>query len=263
MKYSKEYESDSDDSFESEELRGRGYSVPRAVKQRQHKLAVLRAEQMPNGGPKKGGFVHRPMKQNQPEFSMMQNLKRPIGRGKSNMNEDKENAYWQEFKGGFITPLHKIKKSSKNVEGNGKIILNRKQKKQLDNDNELESQSEDEIDVIGSGRRNRKQMKEKKGRDFAGGSVWSDFADGFKRGFNTVTKPVLHIASKIPGTIGVAANVADTARETLLGNDTFGGAKKMDGRMRRALIVKKVMKKLGCSLADASKIVKEKGLYKK
>ena len=41
------------------------------------------------------------------------------------------------------------------------------------------------------------------------------------------------------------------------------GGRKVDGRKRRAMIVKKVMKEKGLSLADASKHVKKHGLYKK
>lgn len=55
-----------------------------------------------------------------------------------------------------------------------------------------------------------------------GAGFWNDFADGFKKGFNTVTKPVFDVASKIPGKIGTAASLANTARSAVLGNETFG-----------------------------------------
>jgi hypothetical protein len=41
----------------------------------------------------------------------------------------------------------------------------------------------------------------------------------------------------------------------------MSAGKKVDGRMKRAMIVKKVMKEQGLSLIDASKYVKAKGLY--
>ena len=41
-----------------------------------------------------------------------------------------------------------------------------------------------------------------------------------------------------------------------------GGAKKPDGRKRRAELVKKIMKEKGLKMVEASKYVKEHGLYK-
>ena len=44
--------------------------------------------------------------------------------------------------------------------------------------------------------------------DLHGAGFWSDFGDGFKRGFMGVMKPALAVGSMIPGQIGMASQVA-------------------------------------------------------
>ena len=93
------------------------------------------------------------------------------------------------------------------------------------------------------------------------------FFDDFKRGFNTVVGPVAGLAKPflpLLGPYGAAASAG-------LGALGYGKAKSKatrkpagpnDGRRRRAELVKKVMKEYGCSMIDASKVVKDEGLYK-
>jgi hypothetical protein len=134
-----------------------------------------------------------------------------------------------------------------------------------------------------------------------GGGFFSDFWDGFKKGFSgvmNVAKPVLSLiphpaaqsASKVLGAVGFGKRGrkkkagactagAMTAGATKGAGDDVGGActagaltgaamtgsgkGKGKGNTKRIEIVKKIMKQKKMSMIQASKYVKEHGLYKK
>lgn len=106
----------------------------------------------------------------------------------------------------------------------------------------------------------RRAMSKRKGAGF-----WQDFGQGLKTGFKDVTKiaaPALDIASIFqPELIPLAA-------ATGIANKAMGGRRRMtlpkSGHKRevaRGDIVSAIMKQRGVSLGEASRIVKQEGLY--
>lgn len=99
-----------------------------------------------------------------------------------------------------------------------------------------------------------------------GAGFWKDFGTGFKmglKGSNKVASKILPIASIL------APELAPLAAASVAADQAFGkGRKRMtlpkSGRKRetaRGLIVGDVMRKYNVSLGEASKIVKQQGLY--
>jgi len=197
---------------------GEGRSLPRSASQnmlnQRYQLAKFRASQMPEGGVKKGGYVHRPAHY------------RGVGAGMTGAGE-----YADSYEGGAFTG------------GMTRHLLGR---------------------PVGAGRR-------RKGRGATGAGSENEvegegFWDDFKSGFMSVVKPVAGIAKSVlplAGPEGMAAsgvlNAIGLGKHKKRGMGATGAGK--DGRKRRAEIVKKVMKQRGVSLAEASKIVKNEGLY--
>jgi hypothetical protein len=107
----------------------------------------------------------------------------------------------------------------------------------------------------------RRAMSKRRGAGF-----WQDFGKGFKQGFKETAKiaaPALGVASIFQPELAPLAAATGLASKAL-GN----GRKRMtlpkSGRKRetaRGLIVGDVMRKYGMSLPEASRYVKEKGLY--
>ena len=99
------------------------------------------------------------------------------------------------------------------------------------------------------------------------GGAWYDwFKDTASKVANEITNPDSILRKDI---IPVAKQVYDVAKVVApvvgLGRKRKGGAvsggKKGDGRAKRAMIVKKVMKEKGMKMIEASKYVKQNGLY--
>jgi len=118
--------------------------------------------------------------------------------------------------------------------------------------------------------------------DMEGAGWLSDFASGFKKGFLGVMKPGLAIASVLPGPAGIAGKIGTIGLNTLGfgrsgGNASSSGAYQGEGKRRvikrrgplaaddprrkRAEIVKRVMREKGLKMIQASKYVKDHGLY--
>jgi hypothetical protein len=105
------------------------------------------------------------------------------------------------------------------------------------------------LSSIGLGRRGRKAR---------GAGFWDDFSKGFDSTFRpgmAVLKPLMGLA----GPEGQA--MAGVASALGYGKHRKGGVRSGGARSTRGAIVKHVMNERGCSLAQASKIVKQEGLY--
>ena len=122
-----------------------------------------------------------------------------------------------------------------------------------------------------------------------GGGFFSDFWDGFKKGFSgvmNVAKPVLSLiphpaaqsASKVLGAVGFGKRGrkkggAMTAGAMTAGSDDVGGALtgsggltaagKRKGNTKRIELVRKLMQQKKMSMIEASKYIKQHNLYKK
>ena len=135
----------------------------------------------------------------------------------------------------------------------------------------LESES-DEESAYGMGRQLGHHVQSLHGAGF-----WEDF----KKGFSAVGSIAAPLIGMIPHPAAKAASVGLTGLSALAGLGRHGGMdtgayegegrkKKVkravgatDGRRKRAEIVKKVMGEKGLSMVEASKYVKEHGLYQK
>jgi hypothetical protein len=96
----------------------------------------------------------------------------------------------------------------------------------------------------------------------AGGMRGGDFWSDFKQGFNSVIAPVAGVVKKIAPAFGPEGEIASKVIEAVgYGRRRRAKAGPSDGRRVRAELVRKVMKERGCSLPEASKIVKSEGLY--
>ena len=95
-----------------------------------------------------------------------------------------------------------------------------------------------------------------------GGVAGAGFWDDFKSGFNSVVAPVASIAKPLLSLAGPEGRIASAGLSALgYGKQKRRPAGAHDGRRARAAIVKKVMMERGCSLPEASRIVKQEGLY--
>lgn len=196
---------------------GEGRSLPRSASQnmlnQRYQLAKFRASQMPEGGVKKGGYVHRPAHY------------RGVGAGATGAGEYADDYMGGAFTGGMTRKLLGRPVGSGRRRGRGKME---------------DEESENEVDGEG-------------------------FWDDFKQGFMSVVKPVAGIAkSALPllGPEGMAASgVLNAVGLGKRGRKPKRAMKAHDGRKARAEIVKQVMRQRGVSLAEASKIVKNEGLY--
>jgi hypothetical protein len=91
-----------------------------------------------------------------------------------------------------------------------------------------------------------------------GGSFWDDF----KSGFNSVVAPVANVVKKVAPAFGPEGDIVAKAIDAVgYGRRRRAKAGPNDGRKVRAELVRKVMRERGCSLPEASKIVKSEGLY--
>lgn len=97
-----------------------------------------------------------------------------------------------------------------------------------------------------------------RGMGMTGGDFWSDFKDGF----NSVMRPVAGVVKNLAPLAGPEGQAVSGAIGALgYGRRRRAKAGPNDGRKARAQIVAKVMRERGCSLPEASKIVKAEGLY--
>ena len=95
-----------------------------------------------------------------------------------------------------------------------------------------------------------------------GGDFWSDF----KSGFNSVVAPIAGAVKHLAPLAGPEGQAVSGALGAL-GYGATGGRRRRakagpsDGRRVRAELVRKVMRERGCSLPEASKIVKNEHMY--
>jgi hypothetical protein len=99
------------------------------------------------------------------------------------------------------------------------------------------------------------------------GGAWYDwFKDTASKVANEITNPnsilrkdVIPVAKQVYDVAKVVAPIVGLGRKRKGG--AVSGGKKGDGRAERAMIVKKVMKEKGMKMIEASKYVKQHGLY--
>jgi len=96
------------------------------------------------------------------------------------------------------------------------------------------------------------------GQGYEGGGFWDDF----KSGFNSVISPVAGVVKSLAPMAGPEGMAASGVLGALgYGRRRRASAGPNDGRRKRAEIVKRVMAEKGMKMIEASKYVKENGLY--
>ena len=195
-------------------------AVSRAMLNHKYDMAVNRADQMPNAGVM-GGYVHRPMEHmnvmNQSYHPSMQ-LNRSIGSGRMRRRHSMDSVegagFFDDFKRGFdsvIKPVASIAKPILSVAGGpyGKI-------------------ASVGLDALGYGK-HKPGRPRKVGRPRgSGGATGAGFFDDFKRGFDSVMKPVASIAKPILSVAG-----GPYGKIASVGLNALGYGKRKPGRPRK------------------------------